>query len=87
MNRLMAASANDQGLSLVGHHLLHPSGLRPPPASVDIGQFADVMHLHPAHGAAVFALVGQEAFNQLGLPVLDAMLLRLPVKCGPLSPF
>lgn len=83
----MTASANDQGLSLVRHHLLRPRGPRRPPAFANIGQFADVMHLHPAHGAAVFALVGQEAFNQLGLLVLDAMLLRLPVHGGPFSPF
>lgn len=83
MDRPMTASANDQGFSLVGHHLLRPLGPRRPPPAVDIGQFADVMHLHPAHGAAVFALVGQEAFNQLGLPARNAIISRLPA----FSPF
>jgi hypothetical protein len=65
---LVAWAADDQGLASPHGHEVHPGGFGPAAGLVEVGEFADVVHLEAGPRLADLAVPGKESADQLVAP-------------------
>ena len=65
MDGHVTVAADYQGLSSAGGHDFHPDRTFPPPLFLEVGEFADVVHLDLLGAFTEFAFVREQSFKQL----------------------